>query len=362
MRVGACNPYLHTRGGGERYFLEAASVLAQRHEVEVLVPPGPSSPDALREELAAMFGLVLGQLRFVAATSKGDGPGYSCLASYDASLTVTNLYPPSGVPRPHVSILQFPWGVTHWSPIRRWRASRAFRRCDRVVTYSSYVRDWVLRLPGGHAEVVPPGVQPISAGTELREPLILAVGRFTAGGHNKKHAAMIEGFRSALAQLPGWSLVLAGAAGPKDSEYIDMLRRASHGLPVDFKVNVPRPELESLYRRASFLWHATGFGEDPSRSPELMEHFGIVVVEAMSAGCVPIVFRGGGLPEIVEDGHDGVTWTSTAGLVAATTRLARDSAQYRQVALRARLRAHEFSRERFDGRFIAALPGGLWSP
>lgn len=359
MRVGAFNPYLHTRGGGERYFLEAASVLAQRHDVEVLVPRGPSAADALGEELAAMFGLAFGQLRFVAAPTKADGLEYSCLESYDASLTVTNLYPPSNVPRPHVSILQFPWGVTHWSPLRRWRAGRAFRRCDRVVTYSSYVRDWVVRLPGGHAEVVPPGVQPISAGTELREPLILAVGRFTAGGHNKKHAAMIEAFRSASVQLPGWGLVLAGAAGPKDSEYIDMLRAASRGLAVNFKVNVPRPELESLYRRASFLWHATGFGEDPDRHPELMEHFGIVVVEAMSAGCVPVVFRGGGPPEIVHDGQDGVTWTSTAGLVTATTRLARDPAQYRHLALRAKLRAQEFSRERFDRRFTAALPVGL---
>jgi glycosyltransferase involved in cell wall biosynthesis len=362
VRVGAFNPYLHTRGGGERYFLEAASVLAQRHEVEVLVPPGPSAASALGEELAALFGLNVGQLRFVAAPTKIDGREYSCLAAYDASLTVTNLYPPASVPRPHVSILQFPWDVTHWSPIRRWRASRAFRRCDRVVTYSSYVRDWVRRIPGGHSEVVSPGVLPIPAGSEPRDPLILAVGRFTAGGHNKKHAAMIEAFRSVSTLLPGWRLIFAGIAGPKDSGYIDALRGASRGLAVEFKVNVPRLELESLYRRASFLWHATGFGEDPDEHPELMEHFGIVVVEAMSAGCVPIVFRGGGLPEIVDDGNDGVTWTDTEDLVSATARLAHDPAQYREVTLRAKLKAQAFGRKRFEEGFIAALPVGLWHP
>jgi len=171
---------------------------------------------------------------------------------------------------------------------------------------------------------------------------------------------MIEAFRSASHQLPGWRLILAGSAGPKDAEYINTLRRASRGLAVGFEVNVPRRELESLYRRASFLWHATGFGEDSTRHPELMEHFGIVVVEAMSAGCVPIVFRGGGPPSIVEEGDAGVTWTNTADLVAVTTRLAFDSTQYRQVALRAKTRAQEFSREQFESRFVAVLPDELW--
>ena len=47
-----------------------------------------------------------------------------------------------------------------------------------------------------------------------------------------------------------------------------------------------------------------GYGVDAQREPRRMEHFGMVATEAMAAGCVPIVFCGGGLPEIVSHGVD----------------------------------------------------------
>ena len=361
MKVGAFNPYLHTRGGGERYFLEVASVLARRHEVDVLVPPGKAKPGLVRDDLAAMFGLDLSGLRFVPARSGVGDDDYSTLTGYDAALTVTNIHPPIRVPRPHVSILQFPWNVTRRSQTHRWKAGFAISRCDQVLVYSPYVREWVMRIPMGHAAVVPPGVQSISADAGPRERVILAVGRFASGGHNKKQDVLIEAFRRLSAQLTGWRLVLAGAAGQGDSDYVDMLRREAQGLDVDFKVNVSREELEWLYRRATFFWHAAGYGEDLVRHPALMEHFGIVAVEAMSAGCLPLVFHGGGLPEVVEYGRSGLTWTSIPDLVASTTRLVHEPGEYETLVDHAKLRAREFSRERFEERLIGALPSSLWA-
>lgn len=360
MRVGAYNPYLWTRGGGERYFLEAAALLARRHEVDVLVPAGPRPPLALAHDLAAMFGLDVGALRFIDAKSTRLRRGARhILGNYDASFTVTNSYPPPGVPRPHISVLQFPWGVADWSSLRQFRAARAFAHCDRVLTYSKFVSGWVDRLPSGHSMCVPPGVRSISPGPENREKLILAVGRFAAGGHNKKHVAMIEAFRDLKRRGPNWRLVLAGATSEQDGDYLANLERLSVGLDVEIRVNIGRAELESLYRRAFCLWHATGYGEDSDRHPELMEHFGIVVVEAMSAGCVPLVFAIGGPSETVSDGVDGLTWTELEQLVSATVSLADNPLLRARLVENAKARAADFDETTFAARLFDALPDGF---
>jgi glycosyltransferase involved in cell wall biosynthesis len=49
-------------------------------------------------------------------------------------------------------------------------------------------------------------------------------------------------------------------------------------------MNVPRDELRKLLSRAKYYLH-----------PPFPEHFGISVVEAMAAGCIPIVYRDGGV-------------------------------------------------------------------
>ena len=79
--------------------------------------------------------------------------------------------------------------------------------------------------------------------------------------------------------------------------YINALKQRAEGYPIDLLMDVPGPELRRLFQTATIFWHAKGYGVDPDVNPEHMEHFGIVVVEAMAAGCVPFVFAGGGQRE-----------------------------------------------------------------
>jgi glycosyltransferase involved in cell wall biosynthesis len=59
----------------------------------------------------------------------------------------------------------------------------------------------------------------------------------------------------------------------------------SEGLEnVTLKFNVPRDELREILSKAKYYLH-----------PPFPEHFGIAVVEAMAAGCIPIVYRDGGV-------------------------------------------------------------------
>ena len=103
------------------------------------------------------------------------------------------------------------------------------------------------------------------------------------------------------------------------------------------------------------LWHAAGFGEDPSSHPDRFEHFGIAVVEAMAAGIVPIVFGAAGPAEIVRHGVDGYHWNTVDELIEVTERIAADQAEWKQLSESARLRAQQYSDVAFGERLLTLL-------
>ncbi|MEG5171136.1 glycosyltransferase [Microcoleus sp. B3-D7] len=148
-----------------------------------------------------------------------------------------------------------------------------------------------------------------------KENIILAVGQFEAGG-TKKQIELIKAFRSLLADYPedfqGWRLILVGSSIPKNP-YLktvqNLLKQDSRA--IELKVNVDFDEVKSLYARASIFWHGCGLGEV---NPQRFEHFGMATVEAMQNSCAPIVFNGGGQPEIVEHGRSGFVFNTVEEL------------------------------------------------
>ena len=127
--------------------------------------------------------------------------------------------------------------------------------------------------------------------------------------------------------------------------------------------NVSAEELAGLYRQASLFWHLCGAG---ARDPGLCEHFGMTVAEAMRYGLVPIVFDGGGMPEIVDDGATGYRVAGSAGLLERTLELMADTDLRRRLgaagaATAARFGLQRFAtevREIFDG-LLADYTGGF---
>ena len=148
-----------------------------------------------------------------------------------------------------------------------------------------------------------------------KEKIILAVGQFEAGG-TKKQIELIKAFRSLLADYPedfqGWRLILVGSSIPKNP-YLktvqNLLKQDSRA--IELKVNADFDEVKSLYARASIFWHGCGLGEV---NPQRFEHFGMATVEAMHNSCAPIVFNGGGQPEIVEHGRSGFVFNTVEEL------------------------------------------------
>ncbi len=235
---------------------------------------------------------------------------------------------------------------------------------DTVVANSAFTAGWVERLWGVHAGVLYPPVGLLSD-VGRHGNSIVSIGRFfdPIRGHSKKQLEMVSAFRR-LCETGGdrgWKLHLIGGASAEDRHYAMAVKKAAQGLAVQVHFNAPGDELRRLVAEASIYWHAGGFGEDVEHHPHRFEHFGISVVEAMSAGLVPVVFGAAGPAEIVTDGSHGLHFSTLDQLAALTGELIDDPARRAALAAGARTRAEEFGRTAFADRLhdlVAATLSG----
>ena len=86
-------------------------------------------------------------------------------------------------------------------------------------------------------------------------------------------------------------------------------------------------------------------------NPEKCEHFGISIVEAMAAGCVPFVVANGGPPEFVIEGETGFQYSNVSELVAKTRALLGDPYLQGKISRSAARKAQCFSEETFIERW-----------
>jgi glycosyltransferase involved in cell wall biosynthesis len=227
---------------------------------------------------------------------------------------------------------------------------------DVVLANSEYTRGWIRRLWGVDAQPLYPPIQ-LNRATPApeRERAILTVGRFFAPGmgHSKRQLEMVQMFGRMVRRglLEGWTLHVVGGCEDHQRPYLEKVKAAAAGLPVEVTANAPRPVVERLMSTASIFWSATGFGEDEERMPWNHEHFGMTTAEAMAGGCVPIVIDRAGQREIVRDGVDGFRWSTEDELASRTLQVAGDEALRARLAASAVARAQQYSDETFAVRW-----------
>ncbi|AEE15737.1 glycosyltransferase family 4 protein [Treponema brennaborense] len=129
---------------------------------------------------------------------------------------------------------------------------------------------------------------------------------------SKKIEELIAAYLSSEYLKEHCVLTVAGSAKKESAEYVESLKKIDSG--IRFILDPLRTEIEDLYAESFIFWHAKGFGES---DPYKMEHFGITTVEAMSAGCIPVVINKGGQPEIVS-AQCGFKWDTLQELVKYT--------------------------------------------
>ena len=374
LRIGLYSPYFgSTMGGGEKYLGVAAESLRDafpEHSVD-LVSPRPADRARYEQTLnldLTGIGLVatnprvtpLHRLAARARPLRGlrnrvvAGQAQRWTRAYDLLLAMAYVIPVSSGARLSVVLCQFPY------ELRTEAERRGLRDFESVICQSDYVRRWTQQRWGRSAAVVNPpiDVPAVEPDLEAKRRSILSVGRFVAGGHNKRHDLLVRAFAELCeAGLTGWELHLAGSVH-RDAASLDHLRRVrelARGHPVHLHEDRPFPELERLYREASIYWHAAGYGVDEAAHPEALEHFGMATAEAMAHGAAPVVIARGGQLEVVADGVDGLTWREPADLKRLTRELIDDPGRRRRLAAAARTASARWARPAFRSHLLSLL-------
>lgn len=351
-------PYELIAGGGTRYILGLAEAFRNIYQVYLVTPAQVSLPGIV--EVARNLGLRADHINPI---SWGEAHARSLRTPFNYAVAFGNEALPQvpGLADRSFFACQFPFPMEQEDlPIRLIYLSQ----CERIVVNSAYTAHHLrLRLaelsaPAKPIEIIYPAADPVSPEQESvprERKSILSVGRFFDIG-SKCQDELIRAFQ----QLKGggWALHLAGAVYQGQIRYamFDKCVRLAEGLPVRFYPNASRAEIGRLYSQCASYWHGAGIGANPETEPEKFEHFGITVVEAMAAGCLPFVLGQGGPAEIVTSGSDGWTFGTVDELVALTSRsVTLPDSQLEEMRNQGRERAKAFTTETFAASWRALL-------
>lgn len=360
MKIALYSPYVPKHmGGGEKYLFDVAAVLLKQGHKVFLAVSAEAAPRAidkqnLKDRYQAFTQQDLSQLEVITSPLTKTGAFLEKLlwtAKFDVIYYQTDGSLFFSLARKNILHIQIPFTTPKSSLLERlklknWGVKNTNSEFTRQIIESS----WKTKVQFVHYPMIQPLVKLSETEQVLnqKQPLILNVGRFFRQLHCKHQEILVQSFRNLRAQFPqemkNWKLVCLGSV--EDESYAAEVRALAQGLPVEFVHESSRATLETFYRAASIYWHATGFGENPRKNPEKMEHFGISTVEAMSAGAAPVVIGQGGQVEILRD-LPAWNWQTQAELESKTLTLIRNPQQRRTVQQQAMRSAYYYDEARF---------------
>lgn len=299
------SPYNLTPGGGERYVLNLAlSAVKSGYKTYFCSPDTYSSMRlfTIGHELGVDTSEILLINEYQLNTIK----------EVELFIAMSNELSPKiqaiGTKR-NIYHCQFPFPMSDWHKANCLENVLGY---DEVIVNSEFTRNAFLqegekfgmKLPT--VSVVSPPVEILSTAEKPKNLVrILNVGRFIAGGHCKKQKELLQAFEVLSQKLEELGieseLLLVGAlsSSQEDRDYLSALKMNAND-NVKIILNASRQEVIDYYKSAHFYWHGTGMNEDVKARPEVFEHFGITPIEAISAGCIPVVWHEGGPAHTME--------------------------------------------------------------
>ncbi|MBI3397005.1 glycosyltransferase family 4 protein [Candidatus Woesebacteria bacterium] len=338
MKAAIFNPYLDTLGGGERYSLAVAQALSINGYTVNFEWNDPS----IKSKLENRFGLDLTQINFVDSVKRGDG--------YDVCFWVSDGSVPALLARKNILHFQVPFtNVGGRNLINKMKLFRV----KRIVCNSNFTKSFIDKEYGVNSVVVYPPVDISKFKSKIKENIILFVGRFSTLKQAKRQDALINAFKKFYdSGFRDWKLVLAGGIEVGSSGYLETLERLKQGYPIKIVKSPKFSDLARLYGSSKIFWSASGYKIDEFKNPEKVEHFGITVIEAMAARCVPVIYKAGGHREIITGGENGFLWENTSDLISFTKQLANQTSLVKKLSEKARDEVQKYSYERFEKEII----------
>lgn len=346
-KTAIISPYLNTLGGGERYILTIAEILSKNSNVVIFW-----NDASLVTECKNKLGIDLSETTFINRQNNSLSL-IRTLSSFDNLFYMTDgslFIAPS---HNNFLIIQSPLHIPKKTLVNKVKLN-SFKQ---VICYSRFVRDIIKNKTGLEAKIIAPPILTNRFKPNKKENMIISVGRFFPWLHSKKQDVLVDSFRQLykISSFKKWKLVLIGSVDTGAQDYYKEVVKKTHGLPVEIITNAPFSKLIDYFGRSKIYWHATGYGEDLNRYPERAEHFGITTIEAMAAGCIPIVFKAGGQKEIVAHGVNGFLWKTTADLLEKTIEVASNNSKQKSLIENAIRSSQMYSKDVFVSKIKSLL-------
>lgn len=226
------------------------------------------------------------------------------------------------------------WRI-YYGPARLYYRNRV--SCvDRFISTSDYTKGFVKTVWGRDSETIYPPcpVDLYSVKDNVREDQVVTVGRIVP-------EKRMDLFVQIACKHPKTKFVIVGSLAEKDKQYYVRLQ---HSAPANLSfVLSPLRKVKDILARSKIYVHCTE-----------NEHFGITIVEAMAAGCVPVVHNSGGPREIVTE-DVGYRWLSIEQAATYIQNLIDNDTLCRSKSSKAIMRAKLFDSEGFDARMGQVL-------
>lgn len=337
-KIGIYDPYFDILGGAERYVLSIAQCLDGEYEIVLY---GVS--ESLLKKAELKFGIRLDQVE-IKPWPKKRNSRLKELRNLNIFFCVTDgsiFWSPA---KKNILIIQSP---AH-TPIKTLTNRIKLFSWHRLIVYSQFMANIVRNRLHREADVLFVPIEKPKSITTKREQNIISVGRFFAHLHNKKQLEMVSFFKRLVdSGLTETKLHLVGSVDPGSESYLEQVKQLIKGYPITIHTDISHQELCQLYAQSKIYWHAAGFGEDLTKYPERAEHFGVVTLEAMSYGVVPLVFKAGGQIEIVDDNVNGFLWKSEETLQALTKNILADTGLWQALSEKAKEKSSQFNEQKF---------------
>ena len=364
MKILLVHPRLSVKGGGERVAIHSIlAALKAGHEVSLL---SEEFDEASFEDFYGCPGLFDKVARFYYPAFRPVLGSRVLLyqrlihhwrwirrtisrASFDIVFSTQDIGNVPSTPVPAIQYCYFPeyFSRLQTSSSQVWRlyyrpASAYYRnrlrRVGLLLSVSDFTREFVAKKWERDSKTVYPPC-PVEAFSEFsniqsRENLVVTIGRIVP---EKRFHLFVE-----LARLvPRTRFVAIGSLSDESTAYYNLLRRSAPE-NVSFVLSPLRKVRDILGRAMAYVHCAE------------KEHFGITIVEAMAAGCVPIVHDSGGPREIVTS-DVGFRWNNLLTAAEQVKMLDANDPYRRELSTAASIRAGKFRPEVFEAEITRVL-------
>lgn len=176
-----------------------------------------------------------------------------------------------------------------------------------------------------------------SSSSSSKDDICIVLSRLSP---EKKIELAVEAFNTKL--LKNKQLLIIGYLSRENKNYYQRLRDLSKSNQnIKILPNLRRSDVLTLLSKAKILFH-----------PMPDEHFGIAIIEAMAAGCLPVVHASGGPLEIVENGRYGLTYRDAREIPEVLNRAFNLSEHFQH---KIKSRALQFDIKQFQEKLITLI-------